>query len=312
MNQNQLTRRSLLRGIAGAASLALTPNIFGQPGGIESTKLSEHLFVLMGDGGNVAILTSPDGLFMVDGGLPDQAAAMVAAIAKVSKMPVRTLFDTHWHSDHIGSNVTMGQKGAKIVAHDNVRARLSSEQTMEALNRVVEPLPAAGIPGVTFNAKGTIAFGGETIQYTPVAPAHTDGDTYLYFPHANVLHTGDLLFNGAYPFIDYSSKGWVGGMLAAEEKMLTESDAKTQIIPGHGAMATRADLKAARDMLETVMSRLDPMAKAGKSVDEVAAAAPLKDLDAKWGNGFMKPEMFLRIAYTSIVRHYQTAGQAAA
>ena len=307
MNFNTISRRSLLRGFAGAAAIALTPRVFGQSEGIQSTKLSDHLYVLMGDGGNVAIMTSPDGLFMVDGGLAEQAPAMAAAVAKVSKLAVRTLFDTHWHSDHVGSNVTMGQKGAKIVAHDNVRTRLSSQQKIEAFNRVVDPLPAAGIPGSTFNEKGTIAFGGETIQYEPVAPAHTDGDTFLFFPNANVLHTGDLLFNGFYPFIDYSTKGWVGGMLAAEDRLLTIGDAKTQIIPGHGPMATRADLQASRDMLEKVMSRLDPMAKAGKSVDEVVAAAPLKDLDSKWGNGFMKPEAFVRVAYTSVMRHYKEA-----
>jgi glyoxylase-like metal-dependent hydrolase (beta-lactamase superfamily II) len=310
MPNNSVSRRSLLRGLAGAASLSFAPSVFapfafGQDSGIQSTKLADRLYVLMGDGGNVAILTSPDGLFMVDGGLPEQAAAMAAAIAKVNKAPVTTLFDTHWHGDHVGSNVTMGQKGAKIVAHDNARARLSSRQTIEALNRVVDPLPPAGIPGVTFSSKGTIAFGDETIQYEPVPPAHTDGDTFLFFPKSNVMHTGDLLFNGAYPFIDYSTKGWVGGMLAAADKLLTVGDAKTQIIPGHGPMATRADLQASRDLLDLVMTRLDPMAKAGKSVDDVVAAAPLKDKDAQWGNGFMKPEAFTRIAYTSIVRHYQ-------
>lgn len=309
MRQNDVSRRSLLRGFAGAASLALSPGLFGQTpaSDITSTRLSDHLYVLMGDGGNVAVLTSPDGLLMVDGGLPDQAAALAGAVGKVSRLPVKTLFDTHWHLDHTGSNVALGQKGVKIVAHDNVRTRLSTKQTMEAMNRVIDPLPAAGIPGVTFGEKGTIPFGGEQIQYEPVAPAHTDGDTFLFFPNANVLHTGDLFFNGFYPFIDYSTKGWVGGMLAAEDRLLTIGDGQTKIIPGHGAMASRAELKASRDMLEQVMNRLEPMAKAGKSVDEVAAAAPLKDLDAKWGGGFMKPEFFTRVAYTSIVRHNQPA-----
>jgi glyoxylase-like metal-dependent hydrolase (beta-lactamase superfamily II) len=300
------SRRSLLRGLAGAASIGIAPSVFGQAeDSIKSTKLSERLYLLSGDGGNVVVLNSPDGLFMVDGGVPELTGALTAVVAKISTKAVATLFDTHWHFDHTGSNVTMGQKGAKIVAHDNVRTRVSTKQTMEAMNRTIEPLPAAGIPGVTFHEKGTIAFGGETIQYEPVEPAHTDGDTFVFFPNANVLHTGDLLFNGFYPFMDYSSKGWLGGMLAAEDKLLAVGDAKTQIIPGHGPLATREDLKASRDMLETVLKRLEPMAKAGKTVDEVVAAAPTKDLDEKWGKGFLKPEMFTRIAYTSIVRHYQ-------
>ena len=307
MHQDTLTRRSLLRGLAGAASFAFTPSLFGQADTIQSTKLTDRLYVLMGDGGNVAVLVSPDGLFMVDGGLPDRAPGMLAAVAKVSKKPVVTLFDTHWHSDHVGSNVALGQKGAKIVAHDNVRTRLSSTQTIEAFNRKVDPLPAAGIPGVTFHDKGAIPFAGETIQYEPVAPAHTDGDTFLFFPNDNVLHTGDLLFNGFYPFIDYSTKGWLGGMIAAEDRLLTVGDAKTRIIPGHGALATRDDLKNSRDMLETVMNRFEPMVKAGKSVEEAVAAAPLKDLDALWGGGFMKPDAFVQVAYTSVLRHHQSS-----
>jgi glyoxylase-like metal-dependent hydrolase (beta-lactamase superfamily II) len=228
---------------------------------------------------------------------------MAAAIAQVNAKPVTQLFDTHWHFDHIGSNVSLGQKGAKIVAHENVRTRLSTKQTMELFNRTFDPLPAAGIPTVTFHAPGKIAFGGESIHYTPVAPAHTDGDTFLFFPGANVLHTGDLLFNGFYPVIDYSSKGWLGGMAAASEKMLKTVDSTTRVIPGHGPLGTRADLEAFRDMAGTVNHRLEALLKQGKTVDEIVALKPTQDLDAKWGGGMFKPDQFVTMAVKSIQLH---------
>ncbi len=304
------SRRSFLGGLCGAAALSLS---FGTRAWcadapqISSEKLTDRIYVFEKDGGNVAVILSPDGLFMVDGGLPDNAGSLAASIATVSSKPVSTLFDTHWHFDHTGSNVYLGQKGAKIIAHDNTRDRLSSKQTMEALNRTFDPLPPAGVPGVTFHEPGAITFGVEKVQYTPVPPAHTDGDTFVFLPEANVLHTGDLLFNGIYPVIDYSSKGWIGGMAVAADQILTVCDSHTRIIPGHGPLASKTDLQAFRDMVRTVQNRLETMAKAGKPVEEVIAAAPTKDFDARWSGGFLKPDVFTRIAYTSILRH--TAAQ---
>lgn len=308
MIQNGFSRRTLLRGLAGSAAALSARSVFGQaaPAPIQNTKLTDRLFVFMGDGGNVAVLLSPDGLFQVDGGLPDRSADLAGAIAQVSKKPVSQLFDTHWHLDHVGSNVSLGKSGAKIIAHDNTRLRLSTAQTMELFHRTFDPLPASGIPGVTFSAPGKIDFGGQTVQYTPVPPAHTDGDTYLFFPEANVLHTGDLLFNGFYPVIDYSSKGWLGGMAAASGEMLKTVDANTRIIPGHGPLGTRADLVAFRDLTTTLNDRLTAMLKQGKTVDEIVASKPTQDMDAKWGNGMLKPDQFVSMAVTSITRHQQT------
>jgi cyclase len=295
--------------MAGSAVAFHARRLFGQgaPAPIQSTKLTDRLYIFQGDGGNVAILTSPEGHFMVDGGLAERAADLAAAIAQVNKKPVTQLFDTHWHVDHVGSNVLLGQSGAKIIASDNTRTRLSSKQTMEIFHRTFEPLPAAGIPGVTFHSAGKIEFAGETIEYTPVAPAHTDGDTYLFFREANVLHTGDLLFNGFYPVIDYSSKGWLGGMAAAADQMLKTVDAKTRVVPGHGPIGTQADLAAFRDMATTLNDRFVALVKQGKTMDEIVAAKPTRDLDDKWSKGMLKPDQFVAMAVTSITRHQQTS-----
>jgi glyoxylase-like metal-dependent hydrolase (beta-lactamase superfamily II) len=152
-----------------------------------------------------------------------------------------------------------------------------------------------------------MTFGKEKIEYTHQPPAHTDSDTYLFLPGPNVLHCGDLFFNGFYPVIDYSTGGWVGGMAAAAEALLKIGDAQTRVIPGHGPLASKDDLKATHEMLAAVSERLAPMAKQGKSLEEVVAAAPTKDFDAKFGKGMFTPDAWTRIAYTSVLRHNQKA-----
>jgi cyclase len=267
------------------------------------TKLSDSLFVVAGDGGNVGVLRSSEGLMMIDGGLPDSAAALAKTISEqVDSHKVGLLFDTHWHFDHIGSNETLGAAGTKIMAHENVKKRLSVKTTMESMNRTFEPLKPAGLPTQEFAKGGKMTFGKEKVEYVHIPTTHTDGDSYVFFAGPNVLHTGDMLFNGLYPVIDYSTGGWVGGMAAAARQMAKVGDAQTRIIPGHGPLATKADMKASAEMLETVHGRLIPLVKTGKSVDEVLANSPLKDLDGKWGQSFMKPDMFLRSAYMSLLR----------
>jgi len=277
-----------------------------QPPPLKINKLADNVSLITGDGGNIAVVSSSDGLLVIDAGLPERAADLLTSISTVNDKPVQTLFNTHWHVDHVGANVAMGKKGTRIIAHENVRKRLSVRTTMESLKRTFDPLEAEGLPPVTFTNGGTLYHGSEVIQYNHIPLAHTDGDAYAFFPNINLLHTGDLLFNGLYPVIDYSTGGWVGGMAIAASRMLALCDSQTRIIPGHGALATPADLRAARDMLETVTERLLPMAKAGKTVEEVVAAAPTKEFDEKWSRSF-KPEVWVPIAYTSILRHNQRA-----
>ncbi len=290
------------------------PNIDKNLAGFEfsplvTTKLTDSLALLSGPGGNMAVFIGPDGALLVDTGVHPTAPKLAkGAEAFAGGKPVTTVVNTHWHFDHTGGNEFFGRHGAKIVAHDNVRVRMSHDQLIEAFGYTFPPSPAPALPVLTFPDFLTLVFGGETLHVQHVPPAHTDGDVLVHFTNANVLHMGDTFFNGFYPFIDYSSEGWIGGMAAAAERALALCNDKTRIIPGHGPLATPADLKAARDMLITVQDRIEKLLDAGKGVDGIVAAAPTRDLDGKWGKGFFNGELFTRNAAAGIMRHRQKAG----
>jgi glyoxylase-like metal-dependent hydrolase (beta-lactamase superfamily II) len=233
-------------------------------------------------------------------------------IAGLSSHPVRILFNTHWHPDHVGSNELLGRAGVTIIAHKNARYWLSRQVRIESFNTTVEPLKAVGLPVQTFPDGGKMTFGQEKIEYKWVPNSHTCTDAYVFIRSANVLHTGDLFFNGIYPVIDSTTGGWIGGMATALDKLLKVGDEQTKIIPGHGPLATRADMKAARDVLHTIYGRLIPLSKKRATIDEVLKANPVSDLEAKWGGGGLNGEQFLRMAYPSIAIHAQQMKNAAA
>ena len=214
------------------------------------------------------------------------------------------LFQQAWD---IAQNDFEAFTAAHYLARNQPDPKDNLKWNLEALNRAFEPLKPEGLPVEVFSKGGKMSFGKQKLEYVHVAPAHTDGDTYVFLPGPNVLHTGDLWFNGFYPVIDYSTGGWIGGMVAASDALLKVGDSRTRIIPGHGPLGTKDELKATREMLHTVQQRLEALSKQGKSVDEVLAAKPTKDLDDKWGKGFMNPETFVRVAYTSLSRHSQRA-----
>lgn len=302
-------RRQFLR-VFGSAATALTFSRYTQaqnpPPPMKVLKLSDRITMISGDGGNVGVITSPDGLMMIDGGYAERAADLLKTVSdQVDPHKVTLLFDTHWHLDHVGCNETLGASGVKIMAHENVKKRVSVKTTMESMNRTFEPLKPEGFPTQEFSKGGKMNFGKDKIEYTHVPLAHTDGDTFLFFPDANILHTGDLLFNGSYPVIDYSTGGWVGGMAHACAVIQKVGDANTKIIPGHGPLATKDDIKATGVMLSTIHERLEKLVKEGKSADEAVAAAPTKEFDEKYGHGAFKPDVWTKIAYISVVRHNQ-------
>jgi cyclase len=300
-------RRDFLRAvIGGAAGLSLSTFAFGQTP-ITATKLTDRLALLAGDGGNVMVVISDDGLMLIDGGLPERSADLLKATAQLDSHPIRTLFNTHWHFDHTGCNEVLGKTGVKIVAHENTKKWLSRKVTLEALDRTFEPLRPEGWPVETFSTGGKMTFGTEKIDYMHVNAAHTDSDAYVFFPGSNVLHTGDLFFNGFYPVIDYSTGGWIGGMANACDVLLRVGDAKTRIVPGHGPLATKDDLRATRGMLFSVSRRLQELAKEEKSVDEAVRMVPTKGFDAQYGSGLLMPNAWVRIAYTSVLRYQKKA-----
>src|SRR5579863_9028704 len=192
-------RRDFLRALAaGATGASFSYLGWGQqaPAPIKAAKLSDRVAMLTGDGGNIAVIIGDDGLLMIDGGLVQRATDLQKAVMDVDPHPVRVLFNTHWHYDHVGSNELLGKNGAKIIAHDNVKKRLSAKVSVEVMNRTFDPLAPEGRPGQTFSKGGKLSFGQEKIEYTHSAPAHTDGDAYIFLPGPNILHCGDLFFNG--------------------------------------------------------------------------------------------------------------------
>jgi glyoxylase-like metal-dependent hydrolase (beta-lactamase superfamily II) len=266
-----------------------------------SASLGDKFSLLTGAGGNIAVLGGDDGVLVIDSGLPNVATRTAAEIAKSGR--VATLVNTHWHYDHAGGNETLAQAGARIIAHDNCRKRLSTDQFIEALDRKMPAMSPTAWPRMTFTSQTTLHLNGDEIRLVPVPPAHTDGDVIVRFEKADVIHAGDLFFNGGYPFIDYSSGGWIGGMAAAIRTLSQMMSAKTRVIPGHGPLATPEDLRSYLAFLETMLERFTKLKNEGKTVDEVLAAAPAREFDEKLGKGFMKPDQFVRITYTGLLKH---------
>jgi cyclase len=267
---------------------------------VTTTPVAEGVYMLAGAGGNMGLSAGADGVFLIDDEYAPLTAKIKAAVAAISDKPIRFILNTHWHGDHTGGNKDMGEAGVLIIAHENVRVRMSTEQFIEAFKLKVAPAPLKGLPLVTFDSAVTLHMNGDEIHAQHLPPAHTDGDSIISFRHANVLHAGDLFFNGTYPFIDTSSGGSLEGMIADADKILSMVDDHTKIIPGHGPLGDRASFKAFRDMLAGVRDRVKPLVRAGKTLQEMIAAKPSQEWDEKWGKGFLKPDLFITIAYNSL------------
>jgi len=290
---------ALLTGLLAAAPAPAQNQDFSKVE-ITAQKLADGIWMLQGAGGNLGVSAGEDGVFLIDDQYAPLTEKIRAAIAKISDKPVRFVLNTHWHGDHTGGNENLGKAGVLIVAHDNVRKRLSTDQFIEAFKQDVPASPKEALPVVTFNDTVTFHMNGQTLHAFHVPPAHTDGDSVVWFKEADVVHTGDLFFNGFYPFIDVGSGGSVDGMIAAADRILGMIGENTQLIPGHGPAGRRKDLVAFRDMLQGVRDAVAPLVAAGKSLDEVQAAKPLAPFDETWGKGFLNSEAFTAIVYASL------------
>jgi cyclase len=267
---------------------------------IKVQPLNGSVHMLTGAGGNIGLSVGDDATFIVDDQFAPLTEKIAAAIRTVTDKPVKFVVNTHWHGDHTGGNENLGKAGAVIIAHDNVRKRMSTEQFNELWKRTTPASPRAALPVVTFGESVTLHLNHDTVHVVHVPPAHTDGDSIVHFAGANVIHMGDLFVNGSYPLVDVSSGGHVDGILGAADKALAMANERTKIIPGHGPLADRGALKAFREVVATVRDRIAEAVKQGKSLQEVQAAAPSKEFDATWGNGFIKGEQFVALVYASL------------
>ena len=273
---------------------------------IKVTPVAEGIYMLQGAGGNIGLSVGSDDAFIVDDQYAPLTPKIKAAIATVTQRPVRFVLNTHWHGDHTGGNEAMAASGSIVVAHDNVRRRMSAEQFITAFNQRVPASPSAALPVVTFSDTVTFHVNGETIRALHVRNAHTDGDAIVSFGRANVMHLGDTFFNGMYPYIDLSTGGSIDGMIAAVNGALANGNTTTRFIPGHGPLASRADLVRYRDVLVAARTRVTRLITQRLTLAQIVAAKPLADYDAQWGKGFINPQQFVTSVYTSVSEQRQS------
>ncbi|MBK7596942.1 MAG: MBL fold metallo-hydrolase [Gemmatimonadetes bacterium] len=257
------------------------------------------MHVLFGAGGNIGLSVGEDAVFVVDDQFAPLTPKIVAAIRTLTDKPVKFVLNTHWHGDHTGGNENLGKAGALIVAQDNVRKRMSTQQFMAAMNLRVEPSPEGALPVVTFNCAVTFHINGDSIVVTHVAPAHTDGDAVVHFVKANVVHMGDAFNNAGFPFVDISSGGVVQGIISAADAVYAMTNASTRIIPGHGDVTDRARLKVWRDAVVAVRDGVQREARAGRTIDQILALKLTAPYDAQWPAG---QERFVRAVYEESTR----------
>ena len=266
---------------------------------IKAQTLAPGIAVLFGAGGNIGVSAGPDGTILIDDQFAPLTPKIVAAVAKLGAPPVRFLLNTHWHGDHTGGNENLGKAGTVIVAQDNVRQRMSTEQVSKFLKSTTAAAPHAALPVITFAESLTLHLNDDDISVIHVHNAHTDGDAMVMFTKANILHTGDVFVRYGLPYIDIESGGSARGMIAGVDKAIALSDANTKIIPGHGEVATRADMIAFRAMLVTIVARVEAGIKAGKPLAAIQAAKPAAQWD-KDPKAFVTGDAFVATLYASL------------
>jgi cyclase len=268
---------------------------------LKITTLGRGLYVFSGDGGNVTAIVDDGSTLLIDSGIASRSSELNDSVFKATMRPVTRLINTHWHFDHTGGNVYFGSGGVTIIAQQNVKKQLSSVQDVPFVGLRDGHYPEQAIPTVTYSSTMALRQGSQRLTLANYGPAHTDGDTIIYIAPANVVVVGDIFSNAFYPIIDLTSGGSIDGMILSVDRILAQTDERTKVVPGHGPLATRADLEAYRDMLAQVRQRIQKLIAAGKTMDEVVAAAPTKDFDAKWGRRYVTPDVFTKIVFSSLI-----------
>lgn len=300
LTDNVPVTRKITQHIAAFAALSLTSAVFAQGQTdvtIETVPVADGVYMLVGRGGNLGVSVGEDGVLLIDDQYAPVAPKIRDAVVAIDDRPIKMILNTHWHGDHTGGNEPFARTGSLIVAHDNVRVRMSSRHFSKFFNSTTEPSPREALPVITFDSRVTFHVNGQTIHAEHVPPAHTDGDSIVYFEEANVVHMGDTFFNGLYPFVDGASGGSVTGLVAAVDSVLPRIDDDTKVIPGHGPLSDKAGLADFADMLRTVAGRIRKLIEAGEGVDAVIAAKPTAEFDERWGQGFIKPDDWVALIY---------------
>ncbi len=271
---------------------------------ISVEQVTENISMLIADEcGNTVVFTGEDGVLVVDTKVTPLIGHLQAAIAKISDKPIRFLINTHWHPDHVGGNKEIGEAGAVIIAHENARKRMSTEQYIEFLfDATIPPSPPIALPVVTFTREMTLHFNGEEIFIFYVQDGHTDDDIAIYFRKANVIHMGDIFDEGIYPYIGVSSGGSVNGMIAVATHILAMIDDSTKVIPGHGPLSNKQGLQRYIDMLTIMRDRILEQITAGKTLEEIVASKPSQEFDAQLGQSLLQPDNFVTMLYKDLSR----------
>ena len=267
---------------------------------IKTLKVRDGIYMLAGEGGNIGVFIGEDGTFMIDDQFAPLTPKHLEAIEAVGGEVPRFLINTHYHADHTGGNENLGKAGTVIFSHNQVRERMTMETVIEAFNMTTPPQPKSALPIVTFSTDITFHLNGDTLFAFHVPRAHTDGDSVIQFKNANVIHAGDVLFNGFYPFIDVAHGGTLKGMVEAADAVLSLADDETKIIPGHGPLGDKAQLQAYRDMLATVHERLSGLKAKGMSAEQAVAEKPLADLEDRWGKGMFTGDKWIGLVYDGL------------
>jgi len=262
---------------------------------IKTNRITKTIYMLEGEGGNIGVLVGKDGTVLIDDQFAPLSEKITRAVNALSDKPVKFVINTHFHGDHVGGNENFGKAGAVIVAQENSRLRMTSDQFMKAFNDTLKAAPYDALPKVTFAESVTLHLNGETVQVLHVENAHTDGDVIIYLKESNIIHAGDVFVRYGLPFIDQPHGGSIDGMIAGIDMILNLANDDTKIIPGHGAIATKKDVLDYKNMLVTVRNRIVDAMKQGKTLNEIVAMDPTKEFTA----GFDRSS-FIMLVYDSL------------
>ncbi|HVZ93993.1 MAG TPA: MBL fold metallo-hydrolase [Phycisphaerales bacterium] len=291
-------RRAMARRADGGIVTSMRRDAANAP--IEVRTLRGDLSVLLGSGGNIAVLHGSDGKFLVDAGITASKPQLVDALDKISGDPIRYLINTHWHFDHTDGNEWVHGAGATIIAHENTRKHLAETTRVNAWDFTFAPAPAGALPATTVRGPATLYINNATVAIDPFEPAHTDGDVRVTFAESDVVHVGDTWWNGHYPFIDYSTGGSIDGTIRATAANIGHVTDRTVVIPGHGPVGDKSQLVEYHDMLRTVRDAVAALKKQGRSIEETIAAKPTGAYDKKWGTFLIAPDTFTRLVYAGV------------